>query len=47
MAICREKVPALEPVPGEVFHEQACHLDPATKEREAQKLLAAVSGAVA
>jgi peptide/nickel transport system ATP-binding protein len=47
MAICREQVPALSPVPGDVFHEQACHLDPATKEREAQKLLAAVGGAVA
>jgi oligopeptide/dipeptide ABC transporter ATP-binding protein len=47
MAICREQVPALTPVPGEVFHEQACHLDPATKEREAAKLLAAVGGAVA
>jgi peptide/nickel transport system ATP-binding protein len=47
MSICREQVPALTAVPGEVFHEQACHLDPATKEREAAKLLAAVGGAVA
>jgi peptide/nickel transport system ATP-binding protein len=44
MAVCKEKVPALTPVQGEVFHEQACHLDQATKEREAQKLLASVSG---
>ena len=42
MAVCKEKVPELEKVPGEVFHEQACHLDPVTKEREAAKLLATV-----
>jgi peptide/nickel transport system ATP-binding protein len=44
MNVCKEKVPALEAVPGATFHEQACHLDPATKEREAAKLLAAVAG---
>ncbi|HWN23341.1 MAG TPA: ABC transporter ATP-binding protein [Gaiellaceae bacterium] len=44
MAVCKEKVPVLTKVPGDVFHEQACHLDPATKEREAAKLLAAVTG---
>ena len=44
MAVCKEKVPELVEVPGDVFHEQACHLDPATKEREAAKLLASVSG---
>jgi peptide/nickel transport system ATP-binding protein len=44
MAVCKEKLPVLMKVPGDVFHEQACHLDPATKEREAAKLLAAVAG---
>jgi peptide/nickel transport system ATP-binding protein len=44
MAVCKEKVPLLEPMPGDVFHEQACHLDAATKEREAAKLLASVAG---
>jgi len=44
MAVCKEKVPPLEPHPGGVFHEQACHLDPATKEREAAKLLESVAG---
>ena len=43
MSICKEAYPALAPIPGEVFHEQACHLDQATKDREAAKLLAAVT----
>ena len=44
MTVCKEKVPELLPVPGAADHQQACHLDPATKEREAAKLLAAVTG---
>ena len=45
MAVCKEQVPELQKVPGDVDHEQACHLDLVTKEREAAKLLAAVTGA--
>jgi peptide/nickel transport system ATP-binding protein len=44
MTVCKEKVPELLAVPGHADHQQACHLDPATKEREAAKLLAAVAG---
>ncbi|MBA3347182.1 MAG: ABC transporter ATP-binding protein [Actinobacteria bacterium] len=44
MTVCKQTQPALAEVPGDVFHEQACHLDQATKDREAAKLLAAVAG---
>ena len=41
MNVCATEVPSLEPVPGDPAHLQACHLDEATKDREAEKLLAA------
>ena len=40
MNVCATEVPPLEPVPGDPAHLQACHLDEATKDREAEKLLA-------
>ncbi len=39
MSVCRTVVPELRPVPGHPGHLDACHLDDATKEREATKLL--------
>jgi hypothetical protein len=42
MDICRTTVPQLAPT-GESGHLQACHLDEATKEREAARLLGAVA----
>jgi peptide/nickel transport system ATP-binding protein len=39
MPVCRTTVPELRPVPGHSGHLDACHLDDATKEREAAKLL--------
>jgi peptide/nickel transport system ATP-binding protein len=44
MPICREKDPGLEPVSGDPGHLQSCHLDEETKNREAAKLLAVMSG---
>jgi peptide/nickel transport system ATP-binding protein len=41
MNICSTEVPPLEPVSDDRDHLQACHLDEATKDREAEKLLAA------
>jgi peptide/nickel transport system ATP-binding protein len=46
MAICREVDPRLEPVPNDPAHVQACHLDEATKEREAAKVLEATMAEV-
>jgi peptide/nickel transport system ATP-binding protein len=40
MSVCRTEVPPLEPVSHDPGHSQACHLDEATKDREAEKLLA-------
>jgi peptide/nickel transport system ATP-binding protein len=41
MDVCRTVDPELAPVPGEPDHLQACHLDPETKTREAERLLGA------
>jgi hypothetical protein len=40
MDICKTNEPMLAPVSDDRTHFQACHLDEATKDREAQKLLA-------
>jgi peptide/nickel transport system ATP-binding protein len=40
MEVCRQEVPELRDVSNEPGHVQACFLDEATKDREAQKLLA-------
>ncbi|MFN2470643.1 MAG: ABC transporter ATP-binding protein [Gaiellaceae bacterium] len=40
MDVCKEKEPELRPVSDDPEHLQACHLDEATKDREARKLLA-------
>ncbi len=40
MDVCKSEEPLLAPVPDEPRHLQACHLDEATKDREAAKLLA-------
>jgi peptide/nickel transport system ATP-binding protein len=42
MTICHEKVPESKPMPGDPSHEEACHLDDATKRREAANLLGAI-----
>jgi oligopeptide/dipeptide ABC transporter ATP-binding protein len=47
MNICRDENPPLVPVPDEPMHLDACHLDQATKDREAKKLLDAMRGAAA
>ena len=39
MEVCKTTVPELEPAAGDSTHLQKCHLDEATKEREAAKLL--------
>ena len=41
MDICKTTEPGLEPAQHDPTHRQACHLDQATKDREAAKLLAA------
>jgi peptide/nickel transport system ATP-binding protein len=46
MAVCREVDPRLEPVLNDPSHVQACHLDEATKEREAAKVLEATMAEV-
>jgi peptide/nickel transport system ATP-binding protein len=43
MNVCATDVPPLEPVSDDPGHLQACHLDEATKDREAEKLLAATT----
>ena len=40
MSICRTTVPELKPAPADPACLDACHLDEATKEREARKVLA-------
>jgi peptide/nickel transport system ATP-binding protein len=40
MDVCKGEQPRLLPVPGDDSHLQACYLDPETKDREAEKLLA-------
>jgi peptide/nickel transport system ATP-binding protein len=40
MDVCKGEQPRLAPVPGDSSHLQACYLDPDTKDREAEKLLA-------
>jgi peptide/nickel transport system ATP-binding protein len=44
MSICRETEPLLIPAPHEPAHLQACHLDDATKEREAARIVDAMTG---
>jgi peptide/nickel transport system ATP-binding protein len=44
MEKCRQIDPELAPISTEPEHLQACHLDEATKDREAAKLLAATMG---
>ncbi len=39
MPVCREREPLLAEWPGDIAHEDACHLDDATKKREAASLL--------
>jgi peptide/nickel transport system ATP-binding protein len=41
-AKCIEQVPPLEPLAYDARHEQACHLDEATKAREAAALLTTI-----
>ena len=45
MSICRETEPLLMPARNEPAHLQACHLDDATKEREAARIVSAMTGA--
>jgi peptide/nickel transport system ATP-binding protein len=40
MEVCKTTVPELRPTERDVAHLQACHLDEATKEREAAKVIA-------
>jgi oligopeptide/dipeptide ABC transporter ATP-binding protein len=40
MDICKQEDPPLRPISDDPDHLQACHLDEATKDREAEKLLA-------
>ena len=44
MSICRETEPLLLPAPDEPAHLQACHLDEATKEREAARVVGGLTG---
>jgi len=44
MPVCKEQDPPLEPVDGYPGHLQSCWLDEETKNREAAKLLAVMSG---
>jgi peptide/nickel transport system ATP-binding protein len=45
MSVCRETEPLLVPAPNEPEHLQACHLDDATKQREAARIVGAMTGA--
>jgi peptide/nickel transport system ATP-binding protein len=47
MNICKVENPPLRPVPDEPEHLDACHLDQATKDREARKLLETMQGEAA
>jgi hypothetical protein len=40
MSVCKTTEPALLPVADDPMHLTACHLDQATKDAEAEKLLA-------
>jgi peptide/nickel transport system ATP-binding protein len=44
MSICRETEPLLLPAPQEPEHLQACHLDDATKDREAARIVSGMMG---
>jgi hypothetical protein len=44
MPVCREVDPRLEMAAGDRAHQQACHLDEATKAREAASLVATLAG---
>jgi trehalose-6-phosphate synthase len=44
MRECRQVDPELVPISTDPEHLQACHLDEATKDREAAKLLEATMG---
>jgi oligopeptide/dipeptide ABC transporter ATP-binding protein len=46
MDVCKTKVPELAPVSGDPGHDQACHLDEETKDREAARLIAATTAGV-
>ena len=46
MDVCKAKVPELAPVTGDPGHDQACHLDEETKDREAARLIAATTAGV-
>ena len=47
MDICKAERPVLSPVPDGGAHENACHLDQETKDREGAKLLAGMIGTAA
>jgi len=44
MTVCHEKEPPSIAVPGDPGHEDACHLDAAVKQREANELLGMIRG---
>jgi peptide/nickel transport system ATP-binding protein len=46
MAVCREKDPRLAATSGDPAHEEACHLDPETKSREAAALVSTLTAGV-
>jgi oligopeptide/dipeptide ABC transporter ATP-binding protein len=46
MDVCKTKVPELAPVTGDPGHDQACHLDEETKDREAARLIATTTAGV-
>jgi oligopeptide/dipeptide ABC transporter ATP-binding protein len=46
MDVCKTKVPELTPVTGDPGHDQACHLDEETKDREAARLIATTTAGV-
>jgi peptide/nickel transport system ATP-binding protein len=46
MDVCKTKVPKLTPVTGDPGHDQACHLDEETKDREAARLIATTTAGV-
>jgi oligopeptide/dipeptide ABC transporter ATP-binding protein len=46
MPVCREKDPRLVSTSGDPEHEEACHLDPQTKSREAAALVSTLTAGV-
>jgi hypothetical protein len=44
--VCREKDPRLVSTSGDPEHEEACHLDPQTKSREAAALVSTLTAGV-